>query len=49
MKRKCSLCGEYKEEIEFRYMNKQRRFNAYCKVRNGITDIMLEKKRGSEK
>lgn len=31
MKRKCSLCGEYKEESEFRYMNKQKRFNAYCK------------------
>lgn len=48
MKRKCSLCGEYKEEKEFRYMNKQKRFNAYCKecekwyhrhyVRKGITN-----------
>lgn len=32
MKRKCSLCGEYKEEeTEFRYMKKLGRYNAYCK------------------
>lgn len=31
MKRKCSMCGEYKEETEFRYMKHLGRYNAYCK------------------
>ena len=31
MKRKCSMCGSYKEEKEFRYMKKQDRYNCYCK------------------
>lgn len=32
MKRKCSMCGEYKqEETSYRYMNKQQRYNTYCK------------------
>ena len=31
MIKKCSMCGEYKEELEYRFMNKQSRYNAYCK------------------
>ncbi len=31
MKRKCSMCGSYKEQTEFRYMKKQDRYNCYCK------------------
>lgn len=31
MKRKCSMCGAYKEETEFRYMKNQDRYNCYCK------------------
>ena len=31
MKRKCSMCGEYKDETEYRYMKKQKRYNSYCK------------------
>lgn len=31
MVRKCSMCGEVKEEPEFRYMKKQDRCNCYCK------------------
>lgn len=31
MKRKCSMCGECKEETEYRFMNKQNRYYAYCK------------------
>lgn len=31
MKRKCSMCGEYKNVINFRFMAKQNRYNAYCK------------------
>lgn len=31
IKRKCAMCGEYKEEKEFRYMKKQNRYNCYCK------------------
>lgn len=31
MTRKCSMCGSYKEETEYRYMNKQNRYNCYCK------------------
>ncbi len=31
MVRKCSMCGEVKEESEFRYMKKQDRCNCYCK------------------
>ena len=31
MKRKCSMCGKYAEESEFRYMAKQKRYNCYCK------------------
>lgn len=31
MKRKCSMCGGYKEEEQFRYMKKQDRYNCYCK------------------
>lgn len=28
--RKCSMCGECKEESEFRYVNKKRRYYSYC-------------------
>lgn len=32
MMRKCSMCGEYKEESScYRYMNHLGRYNAYCK------------------
>ena len=31
MIRKCSMCGSYKDETEYRFMNKQNRYNAYCK------------------
>ena len=31
MKRKCSMCGEYKEESKFRFMKHQNRYNCYCK------------------
>lgn len=31
MTRKCSMCGEAKDEKEFRFMRKQNRHNAYCK------------------
>ena len=29
--RMCSMCREVKPESEFRYMHKQKRYNAYCK------------------
>lgn len=29
--RKCSMCGSYKKEKEFRYMKKQDRYNYYCR------------------
>lgn len=32
MKRKCSMCGECKEEIEYRFMNRQNRYYAYCRA-----------------
>ena len=32
MTRKCSMCGSYKEEAEYRYMNNQKRHNCYCKA-----------------
>lgn len=28
--RKCSMCGSYKEDSEFKYKNKQHKYNAYC-------------------
>ena len=31
MKRKCSMCGEYKDTTQFRYMNTLKRYNCYCK------------------
>ena len=32
MLRKCSMCGDYKEESkEFRFMKHLNRYNAYCK------------------
>lgn len=32
MMRKCSMCGEYKEESScYRYMNHLGRYNAYCR------------------
>lgn len=31
MIRKCSMCGSYKDETEYRFMNKQNRYNNYCK------------------
>lgn len=31
MKRKCSMCGEVKEETNFRFLHKQNRYIAYCK------------------
>lgn len=31
MKRKCTMCGSYKEQENFRYMKKQDRYNCYCK------------------
>lgn len=31
MKRKCSMCGNYKEETEYRFMKRQNRYYAYCK------------------
>ncbi|EFR39715.1 hypothetical protein HMPREF9406_2598 [Clostridium sp. HGF2] len=29
--RKCSMCGEYKPESNFRFTKTQNRYNAYCK------------------
>lgn len=51
MRRKCSMCGEVKEEEEFRYMAKQRRYNCYCKPCEKIYNreyqrIYRERKRG---
>lgn len=31
MKRMCSVCREPKEEDQFRYMKKRKRYNSYCK------------------
>lgn len=31
MKRKCSMCGECKEETEFRFMRHRNHYNSYCK------------------
>lgn len=31
MKRKCSMCGEYKDIAQFRFLNKQNRHIAYCR------------------
>lgn len=31
MKRKCSICGEVKEELYFRFMKHRGRYNSYCK------------------
>lgn len=31
MKRKCSMCGECKEEAEFRFMKHRNNYNSWCK------------------
>ncbi len=31
MTRKCSMCGEYKDVCEFRFMKHLNRYNSYCK------------------
>jgi predicted phosphohydrolase len=31
VKRMCSMCCAPKNEIEFRFMRKQNRYNSYCK------------------
>ena len=37
MKRKCSMCGEIKEETtNYRFMKKQNRYYCYCKDCNKI-------------
>lgn len=32
VKRRCSMCGEYKTIDQFRFMKHQQRHNAYCKA-----------------
>lgn len=32
MIRKCSMCGGYKEETEYRFMKKRGFYNSYCKA-----------------
>lgn len=31
MKRKCGMCGEYKDITQFRYMNTTKKYNSYCR------------------
>lgn len=31
MKRKCSMCGEYKPLVNFRFMKHLNRYQCYCK------------------
>ena len=44
MLRKCSVCGDYKEESkEFRFMKHLNRYNAYCKDCNRWYNTMYKR------